>query len=333
MTYDSFIKKPEYSFLKNDSSLKNIAFLVIGGSHAYGLNTENSDIDLRGFFINYKEFYSITPQKDYFEDQNTDTVLYSFRKFIKLLTACNPNIITLVGTPDENILLASDISDIILENKHLFLSKRIFVTFAGYATQQLRRLENALALDQYPQDIKEEHILKSIESELLTSKDEFKSFDVENDFNFYIEDSSKSDLTKEIFVDCNLKHIPLRELSYLSSKFKNAVNNFSKLNHRNRKKDNNHLCKHASCLIQLLLSAIDILRTGEVRSRLDEHLDLLKDIRFGRMEFEQVFDLYNKLEVDLQDAHDNTKLPDHPDFDKIDILIKMILDESIRSKG
>lgn len=42
----------EYDFLRDYPH--KIAFLTLGGSYAYGTNTEDSDIDLRGVFLSDK---------------------------------------------------------------------------------------------------------------------------------------------------------------------------------------------------------------------------------------------------------------------------------------
>ena len=40
------LSSKEYDFLKTDKNLgKNIILLTLGGSYAYGTNTENSDLD------------------------------------------------------------------------------------------------------------------------------------------------------------------------------------------------------------------------------------------------------------------------------------------------
>ena len=42
----------EYNFLLDHPSLgKNIMLLGLGGSYAYGMNKDSSDIDIRGIFI------------------------------------------------------------------------------------------------------------------------------------------------------------------------------------------------------------------------------------------------------------------------------------------
>lgn len=44
-----------YEFLKTNPHLgDNIIFLTLGGSYAYGMNKETSDLDLRGIALNSK---------------------------------------------------------------------------------------------------------------------------------------------------------------------------------------------------------------------------------------------------------------------------------------
>ena len=50
------IKSREYDFLRNNKHLgNNIILLTVGGSHAYGLNKEGSDLDIRGCAVNSKK--------------------------------------------------------------------------------------------------------------------------------------------------------------------------------------------------------------------------------------------------------------------------------------
>ena len=45
--FSEIISHPEYDFLRTNESLgENIILLGLGGSHAYGTNNENSDVDL-----------------------------------------------------------------------------------------------------------------------------------------------------------------------------------------------------------------------------------------------------------------------------------------------
>lgn len=51
----------------------------------------------------------------------------------------------------------SDLGKELIENQQLFLSKKAIKSFGGYASAQLRRLQNAIARDSLPQTEKEKH--------------------------------------------------------------------------------------------------------------------------------------------------------------------------------
>ncbi len=47
--FKELLNNEEYQFLQKDEHLRcRIILLVLGGSHAYGTNNEDSDIDIRG---------------------------------------------------------------------------------------------------------------------------------------------------------------------------------------------------------------------------------------------------------------------------------------------
>lgn len=94
----------------------------------------------------------------------TDTTIYAFNKLVSLLLNCNPNTIEMLGCKPEHYFYISDIGREMIANRKMFLSKRAVHSFGGYANQQLRRLENALARDRLSQARREEHILNSISS-------------------------------------------------------------------------------------------------------------------------------------------------------------------------
>ena len=77
------------------------------------------------------------------------------------------------------------------------MSKRAVHSFGGYATQQLRRLENALARDKMPQSRREEHIRNSMERAVQSFKSRYTEFD-KGSFILYTDDSPREDLDREI---------------------------------------------------------------------------------------------------------------------------------------
>ena len=313
----------EYRELAENRDLAFMQYIVLGGSHAYGTNMESSDVDLRGWYMPFPEdILGMGNRKESdVELRNTDSVFHSFHKIARLLSQCNPNIIESMGVREQDILYMSPMGKRLRDNAGMFLSKRAFATFAGYATQQLRRIENALSSDSYPQAEKENHILKSLKAEMLAAHDAFSVFDKGNEIRLYLADSEKEGYDQEIHMDLRLRHVPLRDFSSLRNQFSNMLKNYGKIRHRNKKKDANHLRKHAMHLIRLHLMAIDILREHRVVTYREKEHDLLMSIRHGEVPLEKVFDLQKRLWVDLHKAKDESTLPEHPDEDRINAFV------------
>lgn len=225
--------------------------LTIGGSHAYGTNVDTleyqSDIDIRGICLNNKEDLLGLGRNSFeqYVDLNTDTTIYALNKIVKLLCNCNPNCIELLGNRQEDYLYLSAIGRRLLENKQLFLSKRTIYSFGGYAQQQLRRLQNALARDSYPQKEKEKHILNSVQAAIMTFGDRYKKFEY-GSLELFVDKSEQEDLDFEIFINVNLKKYPLRDYKNMQAEMQAIIKDYDKLNKRNKKKDSLHLNKHAS---------------------------------------------------------------------------------------
>ena len=136
----------EYEFLVENEHLgDNIILLGLGGSYAYGTNTENSDLDVRGCALNSKMDILTNQNFEQFVNEQTDTTIYSFNKLISLLLNVNPNTIELLGLKPEHYLYVAPIGQELLDNAHLFLSRKAVYSFGGYANQQLRRLSNKAA--------------------------------------------------------------------------------------------------------------------------------------------------------------------------------------------
>ena len=101
----------EYDFLRDYPH--KIAFLTLGGSYAYGTNTEDSDIDLRGVFLSDKREILLNNNQNNLEKtddhKDIDTVLHSHIKMVNMLAKGNPTFLELLYFAPDRYLYVSDI--------------------------------------------------------------------------------------------------------------------------------------------------------------------------------------------------------------------------------
>ncbi|RCX09328.1 putative nucleotidyltransferase [Anaerobacterium chartisolvens] len=315
------LNKLEYEFLRTDPHLgRNILILTTAGSIAYGTNVDTSDIDVRGVTIETKQDIMGLSSFEQFEDRTTDTVIYGLKKFITLCLNSNPNVLEILGTRSEHLLVITKEGQLLRDNVDLFLSKKAIQSFGNYATAQIRRLQNALARDNYPQAEKEQHILNSISGQMDHLKRTYKSF-TDSEITLYIDQSNKEEMDTEIFIDISLKHYPLRDLKNIYSDMNNIVKDYSKLNHRNSKKDELHLNKHAMHLIRLLVTGTEILEGKGVNTYREKEREFFLDIRNGKYSYNDVFQMVDEYERRFKSAAENTSLPDEPDYKQVEELM------------
>ena len=71
------IASEPYNFLRTNPNLgKQVMFLTIGGSHAYGTNVEGSDVDIRGVALNTEHELLGMDTFDHWVDETTDTTVF-----------------------------------------------------------------------------------------------------------------------------------------------------------------------------------------------------------------------------------------------------------------
>lgn len=330
MDFKALMNTAEYDFLRSNERLGDrIMLLGLGGSYAYGTNNEVSDIDFRGVTLQLPSDLLGLTKFEQFEDDGTDTVIYGFNKLVKLLLECNPNTCEMLGLDEDQYLIKSELGQELVDNSRLFLSKRAIKSFGGYADAQLRRLQNAIARDTLPQSDKEKHILKSVRNALDDFNRRYADKEKGN-IRLYIDKAENPELDTEIFVDANYEHFPLRDYTDLWGAMRTVVRDYDRIGKRNKKKDNNHLNKHAMHLIRLFMMVIDILEKGEIRTHRKEDLPTLIAIRKGGYMLpdgtfsSEFYELLEEYERRLDEAAAKTVLPDNPDMEKVEHFVERV---------
>lgn len=141
----------------------NTQFLCQMGSVAYGVSTDNSDVDVYGFCVPPKDLIfphvaGVIPgfgtQIQRFEvwqehhvkapDAKTeyDFSVYSIVKFFHLCMENNPNMINALFVPRRCVLHTTALAEHVRDQRTLFLHKGSWHKFKGYAYAQLHKLRN-----------------------------------------------------------------------------------------------------------------------------------------------------------------------------------------------
>jgi predicted nucleotidyltransferase len=272
-----------------------------------------------------------------FTNEATDTTIYAFNKLISLLSNVNPNTIELLGNKPEHYFYISPIGQELIDNAHLFLSKKAIYSFGGYANQQLRRLENK-SNRLVSQSDQEQHILNTINHAMYDIKTAYQDF-TDEDIKLYIDTAVQEGYDTEIFMDVNLKHYPLRDYKSVWSEMQSIVKSYGKIGKRNEKAiEHNKLGKHMMHLIRLYMMCLDILEKEKIITYRKKEHDLLMDIRNGKFldnnsqPVAEFYEMVNEYEKRLEYAVENTSLPDKPDYNKINEFLMSVNERVVKGE-
>lgn len=132
----------------------NLIVKHVSGSHAYGMNTPESDLDIRGIFC----ADPINVRTSLFRIEEVavggqDEKYFELEHYCHLAADCNPNIIETLWVDEADIMFKTPAYDLLRKNRHLFLSSKIAFTTSGYAVAQLKRIKNHKRMIVNPQPV------------------------------------------------------------------------------------------------------------------------------------------------------------------------------------
>jgi len=103
------------------------------------------DKDTLGIFIDHLDNYFGIPKnrnRGVWEKQQDewDIVCYEIRKMFSLLLKCNPNVMSLLWLEDKHYIIKNPEGELLINNRNLFVSKKAYYSFTGYAHGQFKRM-------------------------------------------------------------------------------------------------------------------------------------------------------------------------------------------------
>lgn len=136
--------------------------LTVAGSRAYGMHTEDSDLDIKGVFIPPLKYYFGTSRIEQIDSKEMmqkyvhslpqdllavknkngmEGVVFEVRRFLDLAAGANPNILDVLFCREEDVILQTPEGRFLRKERNRFLTKKCLQTFIGYAAAQAKRIE------------------------------------------------------------------------------------------------------------------------------------------------------------------------------------------------
>lgn len=338
----------------------HVLFATLAGSHLYGTQRADSDIDIRAVAIPPEScLLGFVHKFEQFESEGGDTVVFSLKKFFKLCLESNPNIVELLFAPSSLWLTGTPLWQRVLQARSLFLSRKARYRFAGYASAQLHRIKTHRKWLLDPPASKPQRADFGLPAQRLVTPDQIGAFNVV--LSRRLEKIRRSHPLKEGLLKMQetsdmlgaiqsahpleeplieaLSEMPRQtrqalsaELEYDAAKRKwDSYQSWLKTRNPERMKLEakfGYDTKHAMHLFRLLGEGLELLRRGTITFPRPEAPDLLA-IREGKLSFEEVQSEADRLDGQFEEAMLDSPLPSEPDAEALDRLyIEIVRDLS-----
>lgn len=342
---------------------QGLIYLTRHGSHAYNCHIEGSDEDFKGICIPpAKYMLGFVHRFEQAELNEPDCCIYNIQKFFNLAANCNPTNIELLWTDPEDHVFVSKVGQKLIDNRELFLSKKIRFTMAGYAFAQIKKIKLHRAYLLNPINSYPSRKELGLPEHTLIPKDQLDAVKAAvdreiNKFNLdflegHTEDQkiglraimsemlasmkiSTDDLyfgaARSIGINENLIHVMQKERDYESRKRQyDQYQNWKLTRNPKRAADEEKFgfdCKHAYHVIRLLRTCEEVLTTGKVVVKRPDR-EFLLSIRRGAWTYDQLMEWAEAQEKKVEQLYkDCTILPHHPDREKLDQLCMELIQE------
>lgn len=295
--------------LKGLSQEQVTALLPVGlislcwrGSVAHGMYVPKSDPDsiddkdVMGVYVGPLEHYLGFGRRDVYEkwEGEWDCVFYELRKFIGLLLNCNPNVLSLLWVKPNGIIFEDLLGVRLRERRDLFVTKKAYHSFSGYAHDQFKKM---ISFNQEAQAL-----MQQLEQQLI-------------DFGI---DPDSSDaghalrgLDGQPFVGAT------NEMMEVVKRFRGERRRFYSGGYMGKKRRElvrrvGYDAKNAAHLIRLLRMSIEFLTEGTLYVERADAVELL-DIKRGAWSLDKVKAEAERLFQLAQEAYVRSPLPSEPD--------------------
>ena len=261
--------------------IKHPLFLVTTGSHLYGTNTEQSDLDVRGFIIPPKDYLIGLANFEQSEltENGVDQIIWSLKRYLELIRKGDPQVFEMLFAPDTKVLKTTNLAENLRSNRHKIVGQHIVKRIVGYAEAEWRKVKGVKVVPA-KRTITEDQVITDIRDVFKPNKNQM------------------DEVLSILFANHEKKVIPAT--GDLGTKRKQQIEQFG------------YCCSSASHSIRLLGQLEELLATNLItfpRPNRDE----LFAIKTGSIAFEQVEKRFMRLREQVETLKSTTLLREKPD--------------------
>jgi uncharacterized protein len=272
------------------------------GSVAHGMYVPKSDPDsiddkdVMGVYVGPLEHYLGFGRKDVYEkwEGEWDCVFYELRKFIGLLLNCNPNVLSLLWLKPNGIIYESTLGTRLREHRDLFVTKKAYHSFSGYAHAQFKKM---VSFNQEAQQLMQQ------------LEDQLTSFGIDPDSSDA--GASLRTLDGRPFVGATSEMMEVVK-RYRGERRRYYSGGYMGQKRRELVRRVGYDAKNAAHLIRLLRMGIEFLTEGRLHVERADAPELL-DIKRGAWPLDKVIAESERLFQLSQEAYVRSTLPPEPD--------------------
>lgn len=315
------------------------------GSHLYGTNTENSDLDFKGIYLpiaedivlgRVKQTIATVRPKNAFEKNNKDDVdmeIVSLDRFLDLLLQGQTMALDMLFAPASNITSSTPrgqwIMKQIYQNRHLLLNKNVNA-FVGYARTQASKYGvkgfRVAALREILEYLKDMPDHEKLSLAMDGTTKEFPK----NEFTAKIEIEGKNGPEWHIEV-CNRKvpfHATVKYAKQVYQRIFDEVGKRALAAEKNEGID----WKALSHAVRVNSEAQELLSTSRITFPRPDR-ELLLKIKLGQMPYKEVAAIIEQGLEDLNAAQEKSTLREKPDRDWADQFLYQVYAGIVKDQG
>lgn len=292
------------------------------GSHAWGLADERSDVDVRGVFaLPLPWRFGLVDAPRDLVSADGSTTYWEVHKAVEQALRADPNTLETLFVPGAKAL--DPVGEWLLEERDAFVSKALFGSFGRYAMSQLDKLTRSQRLAEH-RDLLLEWLCEEPAPDLDEVARRLSAVSPR-------EAPSAQDALLAAKTYVKQLYRSLWDQGLLAANDFKALTAYARSGGQRPPSARELRPKNAYNLLRLVATATGWLREGvpvfEASGALKARL---LDIKAGRVPLEDVLRDAEALAPDLEAAHRESRLPEHPDYERADRLLRRVGEELAR---